>query len=150
MKIEDTFEMARRILNENNLSTWNVDIIRSKCFGGRCAHKEKTIYISLPYILTNDMEAIEKIIKHEVAHAIVGPWQAHNYKWRRVARTFGIEPSKYLSSDVKIPAGKYQAICQCCNMIYHMNRQPKRRYSCKKCSGGRFDERYLLVYKKVG
>ncbi|HYH69629.1 MAG TPA: SprT-like domain-containing protein [Urbifossiella sp.] len=119
--------LARRLMDENGLTSWafrfNKNLVRS----GVCRRKlgRGSIELSAYYVQLNPLTVIVDTIKHEVAHAIVGPEHGHSEAWRAKCRELGCKPEVTYGMDVKMPAGKYQAVCPSCNTRFHRHRKPR-------------------------
>jgi predicted SprT family Zn-dependent metalloprotease len=119
--------LARRLMAENGLTSWefrfNTNLVRS----GVCRrkHGRGSIELSVYYVQLNPLTFIIDTLKHEVAHAIVGPEHGHNEAWRAKCHELGCKPEPYYGPDVKMPAGRYQAVCPNCNTRFHRHRKPR-------------------------
>ena len=59
---------------------------------GYCNHNTKEIQILAAMVANEDHAMIMEIIRHEIAHAIVGPGHGHDTVWRSAARMVGANP----------------------------------------------------------
>jgi len=87
-----TYEL-RSLLDKNGLSEWHIRITTdiSKPFLGLCDHNAKTIFMNGFSIDTHPDAEVLNMIRHEVAHALVGVGNGHNETWRQVAKQLGCD-----------------------------------------------------------
>jgi predicted SprT family Zn-dependent metalloprotease len=111
---------------------WKMMLDNARFRLGLCRYENKTISLSRHGLKYNEDGIIEMYVKHEVAHAIVGPGApAHGSMWQTVVKSLGGDPSATVS--VTIPA-KYQAQCPDCEYVYYRQRKPaKFLYYCTAC-----------------
>ena len=152
-KLDEIERLANRLMLKHNLpiAGWRFKFDMSKRRFGVCKYRSKTIGLSAPLCLLNDMANITDTILHEIAHALVGNAHGHDWVWKQKALEIGCNGNRcYDSSEVVQPKGKYIAICPSCNYTYNRYKQPiiGRKQSCGKCSNGRFDINKLLVWEK--
>lgn len=121
---------------------------------GQCDQRNRIIELSKPWVLVNDWEPhILDTVRHEIAHALVGPGHGHGPIWRACAERIGASPCR--SESLSNPApGKYQAICPGCGHIYHSYARKRGQFSCSPCAfkvfGRRmYSERFFLDYRRV-
>lgn len=127
---------------------WRFKFDNAKKIFGRCRYYNKTILLSKNLTLLNDESRVKNTILHEIAHALVGCGNGHNKVWKTTAKLIGCDGQRCYSSEVIQPPPKYIAICQGCKKIYKRERKSKSKTSCGFCSGGSYNEKYYLHYKK--
>lgn len=87
-------ELAHSILKENGLSNWKVRIsteLSNGNFLGLCDHSSKTIFLNQHILDIHPNAEIENTIKHECAHAVVGPGHGHDTTWSDMAKKLGCD-----------------------------------------------------------
>src|SRR6266699_676044 len=96
MTREQTVKELRQLLDSHSLHDWHIRVTTdiSKPFLGLCDYRAKTIFINGFSIDIHPDEEIINTIKHEVAHAIVGPNNAHNEIWRAKAIELGCDNTR--------------------------------------------------------
>lgn len=140
-------EGTRRHLANLGLADWSVTFDRAKKRAGMCIHSTKTISLSEYYVRMNDWSQVEQTVLHEIAHALAGPGQGHNFVWARKCRELGIVPERcYNSADVNMPQGLVRIICENHGEIGRQHRMPRsnsKTYKvCRKC-------RSRLTYRRT-
>jgi predicted SprT family Zn-dependent metalloprotease len=101
---------------------------------GQCRYTEKTIYLSEKFVILNDVARIELTIKHEIAHALVGPGHRHGVIWQQQAIVLGVPPLP-CSGQANMPPPRWIGICPTCEKVFHYYRKPKMNHVryCAKC-----------------
>lgn len=137
-------DMANHHINEWKLPelgwTWGFNQRRRAL--GVCKHQEKKLYFSTEFILINPTGVMLDTIKHEIAHALVGPNIGHSVIWKRKALEVGAIPKSCAVGNVS-PQGRY--VAQCCGIIRHFHRRPKYDIRvCTRCN------RPVVVRERIG
>jgi predicted RNA-binding Zn-ribbon protein involved in translation (DUF1610 family) len=87
---------------------------------------------------------------HEIAHALVGPGYGHCWVWKRKALEIGCNGKRcHSKEDTILVESTLIANCPNCGKEYGRFRKPRKQYSCGKCSKGKFNDKYLLEYKRL-
>src|SRR5262245_30476516 len=104
-------QLTREELNKYGLNNWSVRITTdpNNSFLGLCSHKDMCIIINAHHVDIHPDAEVVDTIKHEVAHAIVGPGQAHNEVWAAKAREIGCT-NTLPCSHLNLPADVIDAI----------------------------------------
>lgn len=86
-------KLCRAELDQYGLTDWHVRITTdpNAPFLGLCVHKDKSIILNAFHIDIHPYAEVVNTIKHEVAHAIVGPGHSHNETWADKAREIGCD-----------------------------------------------------------
>lgn len=144
----DYIELAENLLQEHGLAKegWRIKYDDSIRRFGQCQYKGKVISLSWKLCELNEVEQVKDTILHEIAHALVGSGNGHNWKWKSKAIEIGCNGKRCYGNEVIIPKAKYRAICPSCGAWSTRNRVPSRRVSCGACSN-KFDETKILIYK---
>ena len=93
----------------------------------------------------------EEVIRHELAHAVDVEMRGksnHDRTWKAVAHQMLSNGSRTFSSDEleDNKLSKYTLICENgCGKKRPSHRKKKGKSSCSDCSGGRFNENFLLT-----
>jgi predicted SprT family Zn-dependent metalloprotease len=127
--------LVSQTLIEQGLSDWNFRWDSARTRGGICKHLEKTITISRIVTALNDDSWFIETMRHEIAHAIVGPGHGHNAVWRRTLINLGGNGSRTHSGAVKREAHKVLWICHKCGQSGTKPRLGKNAFwsACIKC-----------------
>src|SRR5215471_9424638 len=100
-------KFARKELDRHGLLDWGIRLNTDLSIGfyGLCSHKDKCIILNAHHIDTHPVPEIEDTIKHEIAHALVGPGKGHGPEWTTKAMEIGVNnlsACSTLSLDPKI------------------------------------------------
>lgn len=142
-------DLMRQHLTYNCFIEWRFRFDSSKRrFGGGCNYTRKIISLSKSLVILNDIKEIKNTILHEIAH-ILTPRQGHNHIWKQKAIEIGCDGKAcYSLEEVKVPKGRYMAICPNGHIHNRFNAPRINRQSCGKCSR-KFNPNYILNRKKV-
>jgi len=86
-------ELCYKELVKHGLKDWSVRFNQNELSGwvGLCLHKDRTIVFNVHHVDTHPRVELDNTIKHEVAHAIVGPGHGHDFVWRQKAKEIGCD-----------------------------------------------------------
>ena len=86
-------KLCRAELDKYGLSDWHIRLTTdpNSPFLGLCVYKDKSIILNAHHIDIHPYAEVVNTIKHEVAHAIVGPGHGHNETWADKAREIGCD-----------------------------------------------------------
>lgn len=121
---------------------------------GRCSYVRKTISLSIKLVVLNRDEDVEDTIRHEIAHALIGPGFGHGHVWKAKARAIGARPRACATAaeGKRTLQGSIVATCWTCGNVVRRHRVSRRKTACGACcnkyNGGRFSERYLLTFRR--
>ncbi|HEY2587403.1 MAG TPA: SprT-like domain-containing protein [Tepidisphaeraceae bacterium] len=123
---------------QHGLAGWSFRFDHAKRRFGSCQHRERTITLSRPLVLLNDVAEVRDTILHEIAHALT-PGDGHGPKWRAACRRVGARPVRcYSDHTVRSPArppAPYRLGCGRCDWWVERRRRTRTRYICRRCSG---------------
>ena len=143
--------MARRMMDAHGLNDWHVKFDRATRRFGLCTYSTRTISISAPLTALNNEDEVVEVVRHEIAHALVGPGHGHGAVWRAKARAIGNNASRTHSAET--PAGRWVAVCPSCGKTTKFQRRPRSIRACGPCcrayAGGRYDERFRMTVHPV-
>lgn len=135
---------------------WTYNFGQATRLFGYCSYTKKKITLSEPLVLLNSEEEVTNTILHEIAHAMTGKIivngrvMHHGSDWVRTARSIGCTGDRCYGSHVKTPSPRYLAVCSRCHSKREYQR--KRKLACGNCcrkhNGGKFSERFLLIWKR--
>jgi predicted SprT family Zn-dependent metalloprotease len=126
--------LGLRIFDEQNLNGWRFKFDTAKKRFGVCSHARRTISLSRALVLLNGREAVEDTIRHEVAHATVGPGHGHDAAWKAECRRVGAKPVRCYSGDdvVRAPTPWTFTCAEGCNGGRFRRPDPRRTWYCKR------------------
>jgi predicted SprT family Zn-dependent metalloprotease len=152
MKIETVRFEVESLLAKHGLleKGWRFKLANGKRLMGECIYGRNEIRISRWLITMGTDEEILDTLRHEVAHAVVGPGHHHGLKWKLVARQLGAKPEACVSEVSYTVPHKYEVLCGCCHKVVQKRHRRAnmakmhRRYhrSCGRSSIG-------TLYQKV-
>ena len=131
--LQEGQDYAYTLLEQYNLPEWWCGFfVNNSSILGCCNYRHKTISMSMAFALTSSKAGIEDCVRHEVAHALVGPGKGHGREWRQKAVELGAVPE----SKGKAPhMPRYYVHCPvagCRSHAYRNRKQTKtRRYYCR-------------------
>lgn len=148
--------MARGLMRDYGLGDWTFRFDRAKKRFGMCNYRTRTITLSEPLVKLNSVERVRNTLLHEIAHALT-PGHGHDYVWRMKARTIGCDGRRcYEAEEVVRPPAAWSGTCPSCGNRterHRMTDKARSRTACKPCcvkyGGGRFDARFLFVWRRV-
>tara|TARA_B110001452_G_scaffold235669_1_gene214567 strand:+ start:152 stop:691 length:540 start_codon:yes stop_codon:yes gene_type:complete len=123
---------------------------------GKCKRKRsangivKTIELS-KWLIENTDNSFDTWINtmlHEIAHAIDFERRntsKHDTTWRNIALSIGCNGNRCSKVDYKADIkSKYTLKCNSCGWTTPSHKKRKRLGSCGKCSGGRYNPKYII------
>lgn len=126
--------VVRQQMDEWGLHDWEFGYANWKRRLGECSYRERLLTFSLPYIQHNPIDVTMDTIKHEIAHAKIGPGHGHGREWKRIAQIVGARPRACAAVGSVIIPFKYFVQCPVHGVVGKWNRRPKYpRYGCRKC-----------------
>lgn len=86
--------IAKELLSKLGLASWRVAVVNNDrvSFLGLCDHKSKTIILNGFHLEAHPDHEVIDTIRHEIAHAIVGPNHGHDSVWATCAAELGANP----------------------------------------------------------
>jgi SNF2 family DNA or RNA helicase len=104
-------KFCRVELDKYNLKGWHVRITQdpNMSFLGLCMHNDKCIVINAFHTDIHPDDEVYNTIRHEIAHAIVGPGLGHGPMWETKAKEIGCDNTEPCS-HLNLPAYVLDAI----------------------------------------
>lgn len=101
---------------------------------GKCSYKKRIISLSKSLTLANSKDQMLDTIRHEIAHALAGPYAGHGAVWKAYCLRVGCKPEQYARYDETVrPRGKFNYYCERCEIHVPSTRQWKKRKGCSAC-----------------
>lgn len=135
MKEQQALDLGYALLGANSLNGWNIDISnRPKLRLGCCKYKSKIIQLS-KWVFDQCPEFVENTIRHEIAHAVLGPGYGHGPRWKVEAVRLGAIPRSCIAVPInKRAAFKWKLVCpNCCRDFGGSYRKRTVKYRCRQC-----------------
>jgi predicted SprT family Zn-dependent metalloprotease len=138
---------------ELELENWKMDFDTARRRAGCCSYRDRTIYLSGYFAAMNGRAAIEATLRHEIAHAKVGPRHGHDAVWQEMAVRCGVAPARcydhsafeaHIEAKVVMPEGRFKLTCPKCGRSIRQHR-PRRNVACGKCVPGWTKETVMTV-----
>lgn len=127
-------QLARRLMDDNDLAHWQFKFDDAKVRFGQCDCTKKVISLSFYLTVLNEEADVADVIKHEIAHAVDDCRNGHNDVWKATARRLGASANRtYDGNSIKAPTGKWIGTCssQCGFKTKPRHRRDKGR--CPRC-----------------
>lgn len=126
MRLAEAHLLAFELLEEFDLPLWDVRFDNSKSRFGRCTSGNKTISLSRVLTELNTAEEVEDCIRHEIAHALVGPGHGHDRVWQRKCIEVGARPERCYDGDKVVqPTKKWTLTCQRCGLVTQRHKRSR-------------------------
>ncbi len=99
-------QFLRAQLDAQNLRDWKIRLVTdlTRPFLGMCSYKDKCIILNAHHVDTHGELEVINTIKHEIAHALIGPFEGHGKLWEAKAKELGcdsIAPCATYSFDAR-------------------------------------------------
>jgi len=93
MTRQEATQLLRDELNKHGLKDWSIRLNQNadSRFLGLCSYRDKCIFLSAHHIDIHPSPDVINTIKHEVAHALVGPSHGHDETWSAKAKEIGCD-----------------------------------------------------------
>jgi len=145
MDMNEAQALTIRLMNDHGIwqQGWRFGWMNGKRIMGMVRERvrdfvrTKTLLLSRHMVRLNDESVVRNTILHEIAHAIAGLDNGHNYVWKAVCIAVGANPERCANpAKVNQVKHKYQVACQCCNHVLsaHHRRPNFNRLQRSYCS----------------
>jgi len=116
---------------------WSFRWMTRKRTLGLCEYGPKYLLLSTSFVDLNDVDVVEQVCRHEIAHALAGHKAGHGPVWQAIAIQCGVRNPASKCNEAITVEGRYQATCPTCSKRYSKHRRPKlvegRIHYCPKC-----------------
>jgi predicted SprT family Zn-dependent metalloprotease len=135
------------------LRSWRFAWMDTKSAMGRCDYGSRKIELSRILIpAVKDESKIIDTLLHEIAHALAGVGNGHNYVWKNWCVKIGANPQRcyeqHKEVDISKVDFKYTYECPNCGRTGGFSRRWKHTKACGQCCkahGGGYQERFKLI-----
>ena len=112
---------------------WSFGFDLSPARAGVCRYRERRINLSVSFCLAATRAEIADTIRHEIAHAIVGPKHNHNAVWKAKAREIGCVGERCHRVQHSIP--RWVGECGCGRQWFRqtLQRRVMNNRACPQC-----------------
>jgi len=146
---------AQTLLKKHGLADegWTFKISTTKRRMGACDYNSKQIEVSA-YFLNSPQEELTDVLLHEIAHALVGPKNGHNYVWKAKCREIGANPSRTYETVKVVNTAQYNYVLRCprCKREwkrYRLKRSLIGNAICPTCTDEKGEHIFLQAFKYV-
>jgi hypothetical protein len=141
-------KLAKDLMQQHGLDGWLFRWSNAKTYYGYCLGTDKIIELSKPLTLLNSFEDTLDTILHEIAHALAGCENGHNWHWKMACAKVGAKPERcYDSTQIKQPVKKY--VGKCLNG-HKTTAHRKTKRACYRCcheyNSGYHSNQFLLKW----
>ena len=140
----EVIELANRLFQKHGLVNYSFGFDRAVRRAGLCNYTQRRITLSKHFVANAEMDGIEQVLLHEIAHALAGQSAGHGKTWRAKATELGYRHEKLSGEAVSKSVAKWVGVCPGNHSHYRM-RKPTRMLSCKHCAPV-FSRRYLISW----
>lgn len=126
MNTREAATEARKELDALGLQDWRLVFdSRPTRRLGQTRFTEREIGLSTKFVTLNEWPEVRLTVRHEAAHAIVGPGYGHGPIWKRKARELGVPTaSKRRAENLVLPAAAWNVVCPQHGVITTRQRRP--------------------------
>lgn len=174
MDINEVKKLARTTMDTHGLKQWNLSMVQSKSFAGRCKRGRwdlnpelswGTIELSIDFMEVFDHEHTLNTILHEIAHALDKPRTKtvktaygkqqraihHDAEWRAIAKRIGCTGDRCVAPDAPNVKSRYKGICAKGHETsrHRLTHQAKHNMSCSQCSN-KFSREFMFDWYDNG
>lgn len=132
--LKDIRHTAIKLMNEFQLENWTFKYDKSEKRYGLCSSHHRVISLNPIMVSRNNTERNIEVIKHEIAHAVVGTINQHNEVWKAQMVRMGLSPDVYYScANTETAPRRYLGRCICGQRLSLTRKRKNATYRCPKC-----------------
>jgi predicted SprT family Zn-dependent metalloprotease len=121
------------LITGNPATDWRFEFSNRRRQLGTCFHRQRKIVFSNHFDHIERSE-IEDTIRHEIAHALVGPGHGHDQVWKRMCLQVGANPMRLAPAHIKSSAKhNYVIKCVVCNAEWYRYRLKQAAFRYRHC-----------------
>ena len=141
---EQVVQLANQLFQQHGLISYSFGFDRAVRRAGLCNYTQRRITLSKHFVSTSDLDAIEQVLLHEIAHAIAGQGAGHGKVWKAKATELGYRHEKLAGDEIALANAKWVGVCPN-DHKHHRMRKPTRMLSCKHCAPS-FSRKFLITW----
>ena len=129
MNLADTPALTEMHLEAQGLKGWTFAWTKATATFGTCRYTTKQIRVSKPMARINTKERVERLILHEIAHALTPDDLGHGPEWKAKCAELGLPNETRLWSfedTVQVPL-RWTMTCPECGKAWHRWTLPHNR-----------------------
>ncbi len=139
-------QLAQELFQRHGLVNYSFGFDRAIRRAGLCNYSQKRITISRHLVEAGDMQVVEQVLLHEIAHALCGQAAGHGKVWKAKATELGYLHQRIDGTPLAKQVAKYRGVCPSGHEHFR-SRKPTRMLSCKWCAPS-FSRRYLITWSE--
>lgn len=129
-KLDVAKARAEDILTQFGVGTWGVKITNARKTLAVADHGTRLVELSKRFIQAATIEQFDGIMRHEIAHILVGPGKGHGEEFVRMCKE--INPDEVFScSNYPLRIGKFLYTCPNCGVLG--SNELKKDIACPLC-----------------
>ena len=127
--------LAHDLLHTHGLweQGWRFAFDRAVRRAGACHYHRQRITLSRAFAQTLEEAEIRETLLHEIAHALVGPGQGHNARWKATAQAIGCRAERTHSYEFAPAPWTLRCVRGCFSVPRH-RRPAQRRLNHLRCA----------------
>lgn len=145
----DAETLMRDEMRKHGLRGWSFEWMRAKHTFGLCQHHKKTLKLSGVFVDCNDEATVLLVIRHEIAHALMGPGFGHGKEWRALCIKIGGDGKTCSDAEVSVTYA-WQGKCGGCGKVTNQHRAPLVVRACSPCFSRHGIAKATIIWRKNG
>lgn len=129
-------KLFQELCQDHNLKGWTLTFdSRPKRRFGCCRYRRMEIGMTTWHVDGSEWWKVEDTLRHEIAHAVVGPGYRHGPVWKAAARRLGAKPMACGKTSQAAPDHRWIGTCVTCTRTWKRHRltQRSRDGICPSC-----------------
>jgi len=129
MDVTEAVALGEALLSEFGLNGWVIALDkRATRRFGQCRRRQHTIGLTEALVKLNTRAEVEDVIRHEIAHALVGDGHGHDRVWKLKCIEVGARPERCYDESVVTPPRRYTLTCPDCDWTCERDRRTRGNY----------------------
>jgi SprT protein len=141
---EKVTALANELFQRHGITNYSFGLDRAVRRAGLCDYRNRRITLSKHLVQSGDLDQIEQVLLHEIAHALVGQSAGHGKIWKQKASEIGYRHERIDGNQLAKDVAKWRGVCPSGHEHFR-SRKPARALSCKLCAPS-FSRRYLISW----